>query len=631
MGLCSKPDGRPFFHVGQSPKVVISVSIWVFSVNSSPMRIDKTNPYSQLTLTPNQAFFLECWFNLGHEESTDAERVSVLNPMIGLQELLDLYGFGSNFGGDQKRLDVALELRGILERNFMLTKLSYKGLAGRLISQFSDANNNSKHEKPARAINKNRVLISSLANQLLACLEQHYIQDTFDELSLAIGQPPAADWQAQSALFQKIRQLSEDLASSLIWRGAGLWELFSYYRNILVKDLNAGQDFDAVFATFRSKAVLTSNEYSVKFTLRNEALVAAINREGGSINFDHFTLQSQNAKDMSAETVLTAMSASIAGSQAFDVLGKVVDALSYTLGREHIVVQKHYLVRDAITGVEKQFELRKLVPNPVYEFPPEKFSRLIGSLGATVGVEGHRDNKILAAFRLYRIGASTENLEAKFVTYWSALESISRDAGYAGAHDDEKVAGAVAPCMVVDYVNKRLTSFIKALRHTNISVLALDDGQQLDLTTLTNTSFFGYLQKAADSDKFIFALEDYPYFKYQLSRFSELCQDPAKLLKVLNRHHEKVKLQVKRIYRARNLITHTGGKVGSLEFLCAHLEHYLKTCVNSIVDVMFEIPTVKTPEEALVRYAFYLENIKSGLKESTDGMEQLNHLIQLHQ
>lgn len=595
------------------------------------MRIDKSNNYLHANLTPNQSFFLAAWFNLCHEESTDSERVSVLNPMVGLQELLELYAFGSNFGGDQKRLDVGLELRGILERNQILIHSKYQGLSKQLITQFSDANNSSKQERHVRAINKNRVLISSLIHQLMALLEEYYIRDTFDALTTAIDEPTATDWEGQSNQFENIRQLSEELASALIWRGAGLWELYSYYRNILVKNLAATQDFNARFATFRTKALLTGNSYHVKFTLRSEGLAASISREGGAIDFDGFHLTVLNSKETTAETTQTAMSASTAGSQGFDMLGKVVDALSYTLGREHIVVQKHYSARDIASGAEKQFTLRKLVPNPVYEFPQEKFSRLIVSLGGNTGIEGHRDNKILAAFRLYRIGASSENLEAKFVTYWSALESITRDAAQAGAHDDEKVANALAPCIVVDYVNKRLTSFLKALRNANIGVVALDSGQQLDLNALTNETFFTHLQNAADTNRLTVALDTHPYFKFQLSKFATICQDQEKLYKALNRHHEKVKLQVKRIYRARNLITHTGGKVASLEFLCAHLEHYLKTCVNSIVDLMFEIPTVKTPEEGLVRYASFLENIKAGLKQSTDGMALLTNLVRLHQ
>lgn len=626
------PDGRPFLRCGLVPETVTLSYYIVFKRKFKHlMKIDKATSSSPAPLTPNESFFLACWYNLVHEESSDNERVSVLNPMVGLQELLDLYGFGANFGGDQKRLDVGLELRGVLERDKVLALTKYRGIPAQLIAQFSEQNNNSKHEKSARSINKNRVLISSLARQLLDLLETNYIPDTFDLLINAINEPSAIDWINQSKQFENIRQLSEDLASALLWRGAGLWELYSYYRNILVRYLPATPDFASRFNKFREKALIQGNIYEVKFALRSEGLVMAINREGGSIAFDGFQLTVQGGKDTIAVTNQTAVSASTAGGQSFDLLGKVVDALSYTLGREQIVVQKHYLAKDIASGIEKQFSLRKLVPNPVYEYPQEKFARLIFSIGANTGIEGHRDNKILAAFRLYRIGAGSENLEAKFVTYWSALESITRDAAQAGAHDDEKVANAVAPCIVVDYVNKRLTSFLKALRQTNIGVITLDSGQQIDFNTLTNETFFEHLRNVAATDKLTVALATFPYFKFQLSRFSEICQDQGKMVKALNRHHEKVKLQVKRIYRARNIITHTGGKVAGLEFLCAHLEHYLKTCVNSIVDLMFEIPSVKTPEEGLVRYASFLDNIKGGLKQNTDGMILISHLVKMHQ
>lgn len=592
------------------------------------MKIDNSKELQNSNLSLHQAFFMACWFNLCNRESLDSDRVSILNPKVGLTELLNLYSFGNSYGADNKRVDVGLELHKVLSENVILDSATYKGLKQKLMEQFAPERNASKADKKNCDINQNRLLVSSLSEELIALIEKHYLTDSFGLLKEKIQLPEPSNWKDQISLFDQIRQLSDNLASAIIANGAGLFELYSFYRNILLLNVDT-TTFDERFQLFHSKATQIPQNYHLTFLLRSEGLSNYVAQAGGEIEFGDFKIIYHDPRLCSAITAIKSHASTIAGNIAYDRLGEIIDCLSYTLGKEMIIIQAKYKVERHDIAEMREFTIQKLVPNPNYGFKHEKFTKFVTSMGSPDGPKGYKNSKILSSFRIYRIGAYSENVEARFMTYWTAIESITRDVFNRDFNsDDEKVAAAAVPCIVADYVCKRLTAFLKALHQIGMAQIQWDE--LTDVTSLTNETFFSLLQKQSFSTALVNQLAPHPYFQYQVSRFATLCQDPLKLKEILIAHENKVTLQIKRIYRARNIITHTGGKVTGLEFLCAHLEHYLKTCLNTLIDYMNDVPTINSPEECFVRYRHWVRSIQSDLAK-TKNLSQLSNLIKIHQ
>ncbi|MCP5077853.1 MAG: hypothetical protein GY951_07320 [Psychromonas sp.] len=75
--------------------------------------------------------------------------------------------------------------------------------------------------------------------------------------------------------------------------------------------------------------------------------------------------------------------------------------------------------------------------------------------------------------------------------------------------------------------------------------------------------------------------------------------------------------QLHRVYRARNLIVHDAGKIEGLESLCANLEHYLKSCLNTMTKLMAAKPTIKDPKECFIRYSDLVKKVKIELNPAT--------------
>ena len=80
-------------------------------------------------------------------------------------------------------------------------------------------------------------------------------------------------------------------------------------------------------------------------------------------------------------------------------------------------------------------------------------------------------------------------------------------------------------------------------------------------------------------------LEEYPILQYRMELFSKhiFCNSKT-VFEELMRHKEKLKWQIMRIYRNRNMIVHNGEHMPYLEIVLGNLHYY----VDAMFDVLIE-------------------------------------------
>lgn len=582
------------------------------------MKIDKTG--QRFADTDSQRFFLGCWYNLCHDQSLDSDRVSILNPKNGLEELLDLYEFGDAYGGVEKRSIVASELIEILKNDLVLELQEFDLLKNEILSLLSNQN--------ISTIENKKELIKSIAHELLDVIDKKYIHNGLillrDNIVLDISEE-----NSQETINKKTLSLSNSIMSSLLAFGSSLQEAAGYYRNILTKR-NSSFDFLQRFEKMSSVATKAMEEYLVTFDLVSKPLSTLIQHVVGSkFEYGIFVVNNVNDSLSQASSTIKASSPMIAGQKALEILEELVDIVNYTLGKEKVIIKRRYCVRSENNKI-KHFEIHRPVPNPHYLFNKSKFENFLHSLEA-LNISAHietpyrnsqppeaiankkqakRSNcKISAAFRLFRIGEASDNLEARFTSYWTSLESLTRDVFPNVVGDDKKVITAVVPSISANYVVKRLNAFLTALHNTNILEFSVGE-ETINLRSMSNSKFYLVLKNKSHADVLLEKLHGFPYFRSRLALFAEKCQQPDKMGLSIDKHEIKVSMQLKRLYRTRNVIIHQAGKVTNLELLCATLEHYLKICLNSMVDLMTQIPTIKSPEECFIRYEHLIRMAK---------------------
>ena len=112
------------------------------------------------------------------------------------------------------------------------------------------------------------------------------------------------------------------------------------------------------------------------------------------------------------------------------------------------------------------------------------------------------------------------------------------------------------------------------------------------------------------------SLSSHPYFQYKFDIFTKYFTSSIDMLDSILKHENKVDKHLRRIYRVRNLIVHDARNIEGLEQLCAHLEHYLKGCLNAMLEFMTVKPTIHTPKEFFIRYADLVQEMKKELDPS---------------
>lgn len=601
------------------------------------MKIDKA--ILDLNFTVPQSFFLDCWFNMSHELSLDSERASFVNPINGMKELLSLYALGKNYGATGKRVVIGVELSEIIGQDLVLNDEKYKPITERINYYLKEEGNNSKPEHCR--VNTSPELISSLAIELLSLLEKHYLEDSLELLLLAIT---SFTEDKREEHFENIILLTNSVMGALSSMGSGLSETNALYRFILLKDNS--KTFEERFEQLKSTVLKPVELYELKFTIKSKALVNVLGDEGTNISFGTFQIKSISDQRLEATSSHLAQSFTIAGSKVHDLLEEFVDAISYTLGKQEITIENQYTSTSVTSHQTKTFRLHKPIPNPNYQFNNEKFLQFCSSIEPLEGVEsqGIKDNKISSAFRLLRVGMQATSTESKFTSYWTALESLTRDVFVNYDGDDGKVIAATLPCIALDYITKKLKSFILAFHQVGIIQFELADGA-FSIQNAKPTDFYQCLKDPLKSDVLIGSLDAYPYFQYKLKIFSKYFHSSICMYYGIISHEEKVKRQIHRIYRVRNLIVHDAGKIDGLELLCANLEHYLKGSLNTMLEIMGSKPTIATPKEFFIRYTDLVKEVKLELnpafknKKSEDKLisenynnnDKLFRLIELHQ
>ena len=98
---------------------------------------------------------------------------------------------------------------------------------------------------------------------------------------------------------------------------------------------------------------------------------------------------------------------------------------------------------------------------------------------------------------------------------------------------------------------------------------------------------FTLLEKNKDlREKVLDSCGDFPLLKERISYYSNELASPTKVYSFVEKHAERVRWQIMRIYRNRNLIIHNGSKMSYLSLLIENLHSYVDDFITYIIHSM---------------------------------------------
>jgi hypothetical protein len=203
------------------------------------------------------------------------------------------------------------------------------------------------------------------------------------------------------------------------------------------------------------------------------------------------------------------------------------------------------------------------------------------------GVYPSDASQLAAAVEYHRLALLATSDEARLVNLWIALEALCQ--GGEGSII-ERVSTRIAPCVAIDNVRRNLVSLSIYVRNLwtdadRDQFLALFPNSAKDRLAPEDLAAILLLKDGHPDLKKLFQLcLRHPLITHRLFRAKSMTLDePGSVKANIEYTRQNVEWQIKRIYRVRNAIVHTGSANVLLPQLTQHLHCYLVKAIHSIL------------------------------------------------
>jgi len=194
-------------------------------------------------------------------------------------------------------------------------------------------------------------------------------------------------------------------------------------------------------------------------------------------------------------------------------------------------------------------------------------------------------NKFIRSAQLHSMALRTNAVENQLLNLWIAIESLIPDESKKEDQSTiEHIVNSVIPFLNLNYIEDLVRNLLKDLQRWNyprtMSLLRLIENDDIakSLVILIVSQ-----EHAPSINQFKIELAQFPLLKERFEYISNLISSTEAISQALKNHAERINWQIKRIYRTRNLIVHTGQTPSKTNILVEHAHIYLDTIINSLI------------------------------------------------
>ncbi|MEW8071857.1 MAG: hypothetical protein AB2826_15670 [Candidatus Thiodiazotropha sp.] len=242
-----------------------------------------------------------------------------------------------------------------------------------------------------------------------------------------------------------------------------------------------------------------------------------------------------------------------------------------------------------------------------FDMKPDKASKELNNLIKKFAFKGGSFEKFNRIVDFHGIGTTNDISENQLLNIWIAIETLVPT--HSGGSKINKITEMVIPFLLVNYVCRLVERFsADLLRWNGYKTRSI-------LKRIPKTKGLKIYEKALHLlalkenekvlDELYAALGDFHLLRYRAYQLSEVLNQPERIKELLEQHKKKVSWQIRRIYRTRNLIVHSGRTPKHIHSLIENGHDYLD-------QVLFEIIKMSTGEYRVRSFdqAFELAKLK---------------------
>lgn len=239
--------------------------------------------------------------------------------------------------------------------------------------------------------------------------------------------------------------------------------------------------------------------------------------------------------------------------------------------------------------------------------------------------------KFHSSAQLHAMALSSTSQENQILNIWIALESLvpSEEKGDTSSNI-EHITTSLTNFLNLIYIERLLGNLVKDLIRWNSrlvrAILKKVKGKKLEdrLARLLILSEHDSLRTDLES-----ATKDFYLLRDRLDYFKKTLATPASVAKALETHNERLEWQIRRIYRARNIIVHSGETPKYTRALIEHAHDYLDIIIYTLVTLASKPKKINSVSQGFkfveLRYSEYWKNLKKSGPSFTD--ENIEYLL----
>lgn len=290
----------------------------------------------------------------------------------------------------------------------------------------------------------------------------------------------------------------------------------------------------------------------------------------------------------------------------------VLDRLSdlYTLFHHHrkITWRNTALVKQCCLPEPIAAVLTKGAMEKPYDFRPDKASKELNRLIRNLAIRGPSKSRFDRVADLHGICVSSDVVDNQLVTLWTSLETLIPST----AHGTKivNVLNQMTPFLMKAYTQRLVQRFTHDLitwKPWYVKRLL----NKVPGIEGTNTIYRAMALLAVGSNDYLRSelyteLKDFQLLRYRAFQLNEILSSPPALKKVLESHKTKVQWQIRRIYRTRNMLVHSGKRPTYIHTLVENAHDYFDQIMFDIMKISCSEYRASTLEDvfelAKVRY-----------------------------
>mgnify|MGYP006156778029 FL=1 len=209
---------------------------------------------------------------------------------------------------------------------------------------------------------------------------------------------------------------------------------------------------------------------------------------------------------------------------------------------------------------------------------------------------------------LHGLAARSDTRESQLLNIWISLETLTPPSS--STSKIKNITSSITPFMALNYttrfiqrINGDLLNWDRAAYKDILRKIEAEDGQG----AYYKVAKFIMLNEHEELRKDIYShLDDFPLLRYRIFNLNKTFSKPENVISLIEEHRKKIEWQIRRLYRTRNLIVHSGKSPDYIGTLVENGHDYLDQIMNEVM-----IMCSHTKEASTLEQAYKLVDMKS--------------------